>query len=29
MRVTELTTKKDEDFVEVSLHGIELLVHRC
>jgi malate dehydrogenase (oxaloacetate-decarboxylating) len=27
MRVTELTTKKDEDLVEVSLHGIELLVH--
>ena len=27
MRVTELTTKKDEDLVEISLHGIELLVH--
>ena len=26
MRLTELTTK-DEDLVEVSLHGIELLVH--
>jgi malic enzyme len=27
MRLTELTTRKDEDLVEVSLHGIELLVH--
>jgi len=25
MRLTELTTQKDEDLVEVSLHGIELL----
>ena len=27
MRLTELTTRKDEDLLEVSLHGIELLVH--